>query len=117
MGLGIGLFCTVIIPTLPMTVNPKLLGTAFGLMEVMQNLALGVFPILIGAIRQTSEDNELEGFHLESMFLFVISCICLGMSLILKSVDLVTGNQIDRKIFRKKYIKEVLKDDVDVEQY
>ena len=49
------------------------------------------------------------------MFLFVISCICLGMSLILKSVDLVTGNQIDRKIFRKKYIKEVLKDDVDVE--
>ena len=49
------------------------------------------------------------------MFLFVISCICLGMSLILKSVDLVIGNQIDRKIFRKKYIKEVLKDDVDVE--
>jgi MFS family permease len=54
MGLGIGLFCTVIIPTLPMIVNPKLLGTAFGLMEMMQNLALGIFPLLIGEIRETS---------------------------------------------------------------
>lgn len=51
MGLGIGLFCTAIIPTLPMIVNPKILGTAFGLMEMMQNLALGVFPLLIGEIR------------------------------------------------------------------
>lgn len=55
MGFAIGLFCTVIIPTLPMIVNPKLLGTAFGLMEMMQNLVLGVFPILIGALRETAE--------------------------------------------------------------
>ncbi len=58
MGIGIGLFCTVIIPTLPMIVNPKLLGTAFGLMEMLQNLALGVFPLIIGAIRETT-DNHL----------------------------------------------------------
>ncbi len=51
------------------------------------------------------------------MFLFVVSCVCLGMSFILKSVDLVTGNQIDRKDFRKRYIKEVLKDDVHIEEY
>lgn len=48
MGISIGLFCSVIIPTLPMIVNPKLLGTAFGLMEMMQNLALGAFPLIIG---------------------------------------------------------------------
>jgi hypothetical protein len=52
MGMGIGMFCTVIIPTLPMIVNPKLLGTAFGLMEMLQNLALGIFPLVIGEIRE-----------------------------------------------------------------
>jgi len=53
MGIAIGMFCAVIIPTLPMIVNPKLLGTAFGLMEMLQNLALGLFPIIIGTIRET----------------------------------------------------------------
>lgn len=54
MGIAIALFCSVIIPTLPMIVNPKLLGTAFGLMEMMQNLALGLFPIFIGMIREVA---------------------------------------------------------------
>ena len=49
--------------------------------------------------------------------MFVVSCICLGMAFILKSVDLVTGNLIDQKDFRKRYIKEVMKDDVNVEEY
>ncbi len=52
MGIGIGMFCAIIVPTLPMIVNPKLLGTAFGLMEMLQNLALGFFPLIIGAIRE-----------------------------------------------------------------
>lgn len=55
MGIGVALFCTVIIPTLPMIVNPKLLGTAFGIMEVLMNLALGVFPLIIGEIRESVE--------------------------------------------------------------
>lgn len=57
MGVAIGMFCVFIIPTLPMIVSPKQLGTAFGLMEMMQNLALGLFPILIGAIRESVHDN------------------------------------------------------------
>ena len=111
MGIGIGLFCSVIIPTLPMIVTPKLLGTAFGLMEMLQNLALGIFPLIIGAIRQRIIEQTLEGFHEESMFLFVISCLCLGMAFILKAVDLTTGSKIDKKDFRKRYIAEVLKVD------
>lgn len=59
MGIGIGMFCTVIIPTLPMIVNPNLLGTAFGLMEMLQNLALGLFPIIIGEIRERVSYNIL----------------------------------------------------------
>lgn len=39
------------------------------------------------------------------------------MAFILKSVDIVTGSMIDRKDFRKRYIKEVMKDEVQVEEY
>lgn len=39
------------------------------------------------------------------------------MAFILKSVDMVTGSMIDRKDFRKRYIKEVMKDEVQVEEY
>jgi hypothetical protein len=51
------------------------------------------------------------------MLLFVVSCVCLGMSFILKSVDMVTGSMIDKKDFRKRYIKEVMKEDLQVEEY
>jgi len=110
MGIGIGLFCAVIIPTLPMIVNPKLLGTAFGLMEMLQNLFLGIFPIVIGEIRERVNYNILEGFHEDSMFLFMVSCLCLGLAFILKAVDMTSGSLIDKKNFRKKYIREVLKE-------
>jgi hypothetical protein len=33
------------------------------------------------------------------------------MSFILKAVDLVSGNKIDKKDFRKRYLKEILKED------
>jgi hypothetical protein len=34
-----------------MIVKPSLLGTGLGIMEVVQNLALGLFPLIAGAIR------------------------------------------------------------------
>lgn len=50
------------------------------------------------------------------MFLFIVACVCLGMSFILKAVDLVSGSMIDRKDFRKRYIKEVLKEEVNTDE-
>lgn len=51
LGVCIAIFCTVIVPTVPMLVKPSLLGTGLGIMEVVQNLALGLFPLIAGAIR------------------------------------------------------------------
>lgn len=112
LGLSIAMFCTIIMPTVPMIVDPKLLGTAFGIMEVFQNLAMGVFPIVIGAMREHF-DNELEGFHVETQFLFIISCLCLGISFFLKTADSVSGGKIDVKDFRRKYVRSVMKEDPD----
>ncbi len=92
-----------------MLVPTKLLGTGFGIMEMLQNLALGVFPLVSGFLRE-SVDSDQKGFHLQTLFFFVISCVCTGISLILKSIDVTSGNKLDVKDFRKKYIKKLLSD-------
>jgi MFS family permease len=108
LGLCIAIFCAILVPTVPMLVNPKLLGTGFGIMEMLQNFALGVFPLLAGALRESKGENKLEGFHFQTLFFFLISCLCTGISIILKSVDLTTGNRLDVKDFRKKYLEHFL---------
>jgi hypothetical protein len=45
------------------------------------------------------------------LFFFVISCLCLGISLILKAIDVTSGRKLDIKDFRKQYLKNVLGED------
>lgn len=56
LGICIAIFCSIIVPTVPMLVPPKLLGTGFGIMEMLQNLALGVFPLVSGFLRGTTDN-------------------------------------------------------------
>ncbi len=53
LGVCVAIFCTVVVPTVPMVLSPKLFGTGFGMMEMLQNLGLSVFPLMSGAIRET----------------------------------------------------------------
>lgn len=53
LGICVSIFCTVIVPTVPMLISPKLYGTGFGMMEMLQNLGLSVFPLISAAIRET----------------------------------------------------------------
>lgn len=76
-------------------------------MEMMQNLALGVFPLVSGVLRE-SADNDSKGFHRQTLFFFIISCICTGACLILKAIDVTSGRRLDIKDFRKKFIKKIL---------
>jgi hypothetical protein len=39
---------------------PELLGTGFGLMEILENVALATFPLLSGYIRETQHDKANE---------------------------------------------------------
>jgi len=45
------------------------------------------------------------------MLLFLVSCLLLGASFMLKSIDLTSGSKIDVKDFRKQYIQKVLKEE------
>jgi len=95
MGISVALYCTIIMPTLPTIVAPKLLGTAFGLMEVFQNIALAFFPIITGILRQNYPTSKLQAFHMQTLFFFIIACLLLGLAIILRAVDMVTGSKID----------------------
>lgn len=55
LGVCVAIFCTIIVPTVPMVVPPHLLGSGFGMMEMLQNLALSVFPLLAGLIRDSQK--------------------------------------------------------------
>lgn len=89
LGVCVAIFCSIIVPTVPMICPPSLLGSGFGMMEMLQNLALAVFPLLAGAIRETQhdEDNlhlgELKGFHLQTLFFYLISCLCVVFAIYL----------------------------------
>lgn len=79
---------------------------------MLQNLALGVFPLLGGALRDTQGENRAQGFHLQTSFFFIISCLCVGVSIILKGIDMTSGCKLDVKDFRKQYLQKILKEDV-----
>lgn len=110
LGICIAIFCSIIVPTVPMLISPKLLGTGFGIMEMLQNLALGAFPLIGGALRGTEPSLPL-GFHKQTLFFFLISCVCLGVAIILKSIDMTSGRRLDVKDFRKQYLKKILKEE------
>lgn len=104
------IFCTVVVPTVPMILSPKLFGTGFGMMEMLQNLGLSVFPLISGAIRETKPDSELKGFHRQTLFFFIVSCLCLGICIILYGLDYGRGKKLHRQDFRLTYVKKHMKD-------
>ena len=85
-------------------------------MEMLQNLALGVFPLLAGAIRETQkvQDNKalgrLQGFHLQTLFFYLIACLCVAFAIFLQTADRFRGNKLSKKDFKKTYINKVMKE-------
>lgn len=63
---------------------------------------------MISGLLRESAPNSTVGFHKQTLFFFVISCLCTGISLILKAVDVTSGRKLDVKDFRKQYIKKIL---------
>lgn len=90
LGVCCALFCTAIVPSVPMLIDPKLFGTGFGLMEMLQNLALATFPLLASMIQNTVKDDRKLGFQRQTLFYFTISVVCLIFSIVLAIVDRVT---------------------------
>src|SRR5207249_4683941 len=78
-------------PAVPLLVEKERTGTAFGLMTMLQNIGLALFPWLNGRLRDLTHDYNA------SMLMFAsLGGVGLLFALLLKRADLKAGSVLDR---------------------
>jgi MFS family permease len=87
-GVAYSLYAAVIWPSVPLTVRPHVVGTAFGTIMAIQNMGLTVFPLIIAAI------HDYTGSYLPSCEWFFVACATCGAlaGLFLNIVDCCKSN-------------------------
>ena len=73
-GLAYSLFAAVLWPSVPLTVEEKSVGTAYGLITAIQNAGLAGFPILISTLYNASGEQ-----YLPNVEIFFVVCACGGL--------------------------------------
>lgn len=77
-------------PSVPLIVEKNRVGTAFGLMTMVQNVGLALFPVLNGWLREATHDYRA------SMVMFaLLGCSGLVLALLLKRADREAGNVLE----------------------
>ncbi len=77
-------------PSVPMIVRSERVGTAFGLMTAIQNVGLGLFPLLNGLLRDKT------GSYVASQVMFAaLGLVGLTFALLLKRADAREGGVLD----------------------
>ncbi len=78
-------------PSVPLIVRSERVGTAFGLMTAIQNIGLGLFPLLNGLLRDRT------GNYVASQVMFAsLGLIGLMFALLLKRADRREGGRLER---------------------
>jgi MFS family permease len=91
LGISFSLVPTALWPTIPIIVEERRLGTAFGLMTVLQNVGMAVVPWLAGKITDVSEGN-----FTYSMIMFAsLGLIGLIFALLLRIFEKKEGLRIE----------------------
>ena len=98
-GCAYSLYAAVIWPSVPLTVRPNLVGTAFGTIMAVQNLGLAVFPVVIAAIHDRNG-----GRYLPSVEFFFVACAVIGSlaGLFLNLVDCCRSGEEKGTLNRRK---------------
>jgi len=98
-GCAYSLYAAVIWPSVPLTVRPNLVGTAFGTIMAVQNLGLAVFPVVIAAIHDRNG-----GRYLPSVEFFFVACAVIGSlaGLFLNLVDCCRSGEERGMLNRRK---------------
>jgi cyanate permease len=78
-------------PTVPLIVREERVGTAFGLMTMIQNIGLALFPFLNGMLRDRTAS------YTASMVMFAsLGVVGLVFALLLKRSDASVGGVLER---------------------
>ncbi len=79
-------------PSVPLIVKSERVGTAFGLMTAIQNIGLGLFPLLNGLLRDKTGD------YVASEFMFAaLGLVGLAFALLLKRADARDGTGLEAR--------------------
>ena len=77
-------------PSIPLIVRQERVGTAFGLLTAIQNIGLGLFPLLNGLLRDKTES------YTSSLIMFAgLGLVGLTFSLLLRRADAREGNRLE----------------------
>ena len=77
IGLGYCLYGNCILPAIPLVVKKKITGTAFGIMQMIESIALAFFPLINGSLIQKS------GYKASSLFFVLVGVVGILTSLCL----------------------------------
>lgn len=80
IGLGYCFYGNCIVPSIPLVVKKKVTGTAFGIMQMIESIALAFFPLISGVLVQKAANEEI-GYRHSSLFYVTIGLIGVLVSL------------------------------------
>ncbi len=77
IGFGYCLYGNCVLPAIPLVVKKKITGTAFGIMQMIESIALAAFPLINGALIQSN------GYKASSLFFVLVGVLGILTSLCL----------------------------------
>lgn len=86
-GIAYSFYAAVIWPSVPLTVEKRYTGTAFGVITSVQNIGLSIFPLIIAAIYSASGNR-----YIPNVELFFTACAGVGVLL-----GLILINRLDHR--------------------
>lgn len=92
-GLAYSMYAAVIWPSVPLVVEPKYIGTAFGVITSVQNIGLVSFPMIIAAIYNGNHQQ-----YIPNVEYFFVTCASLGLAvgILLNIVDYRNGHRLNK---------------------
>jgi MFS family permease len=91
LGLAFALVPAAMWPSIPLIVEKRLTGTAFGLMTMIQNIGMAIMPQVIGSLRDSSGGWVTSQIVLASLGLFGVA-----FAIWLRLADKQAGNKLER---------------------
>lgn len=93
LGLGYSIYATVMWASIPYLVEPKTIGTAFGVATSIQNLGLGVGPLIVGIIKEGS--TKYDGYYWVTFFFVCMGLIGVASAVTIYINDIRTGGVLN----------------------
>jgi len=93
-GVAYSLFAAVIWPSVPLTVDERLTGTAFGVITAIQNLGLTIFPLVVAYLYKVAR-----GKYIPSVEIFFSTCALFGVviGILLNVMDARRGGKLNAR--------------------